>query len=80
MRVHLARAMFEVTWGRQLDAAASAVAVALKKSPDDADVRATVVDVAAARGEKELACIERLAARARFPDDVRFASDKGCRP
>ena len=80
VRVHLARAMFEVTWGRQLDAAASAVAVALKKSPDDADVRATVVDVAAARGEKELACIERLAARARFPDDVRFASDKGCRP
>jgi len=80
VRVHLARAMFEVTWGKQLDAAASAVAVALKKSPDNADVRATIVDVAVARGEKELACIERLAARARFPDDVRFVPGPGCAP
>ena len=72
VRVHLARAIFEVTWGKQLDAASSAVAVAMKQSPDDADVRAVVVDVAVARGEKQLACIERLAARGRFPDDARF--------
>lgn len=79
-RVHLSRARFEVAQGRQLDAAASAIAIALQKSPDDADVRATIVDVAAARGEKELACIERLAAHARFPDDDRFALMPTCHP
>lgn len=77
-RVNVARARFELVQGRQLDAAAAAVATAVANSPDDADVRATVVDVAFARGERELACIERLAARARFRDDVRFAPTKEC--
>lgn len=77
-RVNVARARFELVQGRQLDAAAAAVATAVANSPDDADVRATVIDVAFARGERELACIERLAARARFRDDARFSPTKEC--
>jgi Flp pilus assembly protein TadD len=78
VRVNVARARFELAQGRQFDAAASAIAAAVATSPDDADVRAVVVDVALARGERELACIERLAARARFRDDARFAATKEC--
>lgn len=77
-RVGVARARFELALGHDLEAAAAAAARAVKKAPGDADATAAAIDTAFARGHREAACIDRLGARGRFPDDARFAPSRGC--
>lgn len=86
-RVGLERARFELQLddNADLDVAADAAARAARRTApagtDDAlaaDVAAVVVDVAFARRQTELGCIELLGARGRFPKDPRFASTRGC--
>jgi hypothetical protein len=93
-RVGLERARFELQQGEaaNLDVAANAATRAARRTAEApragdaqaaelaADVAAVVVDVAFARRQTELGCIELLGARARFPKDARFASTRGCAP
>lgn len=88
-RVGLERARHELMLGgdADLDVAAAAAALAARRTGGPhragdlaADVAAVVVDVAFARRQVELGCIELLGARARFPKDPRFAATRGCAP
>ena len=76
-RVHAARAAFELHFGGDFDAASQSAQAALR-ADEQADTRALVVAAAKARKEIELACIETLAARARYPTDARFAATRAC--
>jgi hypothetical protein len=71
-RVASARASFELSVGGDLDRALKDARIAESRAKDDADAAALLIEVLLARSELELASIQKLQARAHFPDDDRF--------